>query len=109
MNLIFTILCAFPIGYFVRPRGRALLVYLFLDCFVFTYQTSTLVMEWVQGSEEAFGGHTQRNMAFDGKPLSYGAVNLIIALAGMGLVFLAGRMREQWAGRAARRDVIGVD
>ena len=109
MNLVFTILFAFPIGYFVRPRGRALLVYLVLDSFLFTYQTGTLVMEWVEGSSEAFGGHGRRDMGFASEPLGYALVNAIIVLAGIGLVWLAGRAHARWTDRVARSEVTGVD
>jgi hypothetical protein len=95
MNLIFTLLCTFAIGYFVRPRRRALAAYLIADSLLITIQTVNLVMEWADGSDAAFG----QPFEFV-RLLEYAAVNLAIVLVGVGLVVAGGAARGR---RAARR------
>ncbi len=106
MMILFTLVAAFPIGYFVAPRGRAVLAFLVAASFLFTYQTSTLVMEWVMGAKEAFGSNTdQRDMAFSSEPGGYAAINLIALAVGLGLVLLGGWLKAR---RLAKKDVVSV-
>ena len=67
MNLIYTVLLAFPIGFFVRSRGIAVLSYLLAGSYVF----------------------------------AYGHVNLVITLAGVGLVVLGHRVASNRGRRHA--------
>ena len=72
------------------------MAYLVAASFLFTYQTCTLVMEWVMGSKAAFGPNTgQRDMAFSEEPTGYAMVNLVALLVGVGLVIsgMLGRQR----------------
>ncbi len=106
MMILFAILATLPIGYFVADRSRAVLAYLVAASFLFTYQTCTLVMEWVMGSKAAFGPNTgQRDMAFSEEPTGYAMVNLVALLVGVGLVVLGGRLRAR---RSAKKGVVSV-
>jgi hypothetical protein len=85
MTLIL-VLAAFPIGWFVRDRRTAYLVYIAAQSFLFTFQTGMLVLEWVGGSTQAFGPYPK---ASHGETLSYGVVNLVFFAAGLGVLALA--------------------
>lgn len=82
MELIVTVVCAFPIGWFVRRRDLAFLAFVAVHQFVFNFQSMELVREWVGGDNSAFP-KSPRTVAW-----SYGVVNLIIYAAGFGLVLL---------------------
>jgi hypothetical protein len=86
MELIITVLCAFPIGWFVRRREVAFLVFLAIHQFVFNFQSMELVREWVGGDDSAFPKNP-KTIAW-----SYGFVNLTIYVAGFGLVLLGNRL-----------------
>ena len=89
MNLIYTVLFAFALGYFIKNRGVAICVYLCLEALIFTFQTLNLILEWAGGSQEAFGGPFPDSSA--GSAAAYGAVNLVITAIGVGLVALGSR------------------
>jgi len=82
MELIVTLLVAFPLGYLLRDRLASYLAFVAVHSFVFSFQNMELTREWVGGSRSAFpkDSHTV--------PWSYGAVNLLIYAAGFGLVAL---------------------
>lgn len=102
MNLIYTVLVAFALGFFVKSRVGAAAVYLAGGSFVFAFQSANLLLEWVGGSESAFGGP---HPGYDSsKVFGYGAVNLLIALSGLGLVLLGARVAAR---RAARANSLG--
>lgn len=89
MELIVMILAPLPLGYLVRRRLVAYLTYIAMHSFVFTYQTAALVIEWVGGSTAAFGPFP----AADSEAVwGYGAVNLVIYGAGLGLVSVGHRL-----------------
>ncbi len=98
MCLIFTILFAFAFGYFIRPKLPAVTVYLAVYAIVFNIQTLNLLMDWMSGSDEAFGAPPEKFPAsYDPwDVIMYGVVNGLIAVVGVGLVFLG-------AGTAAKR------
>jgi hypothetical protein len=108
MNVIFTVLFAFPIGYFVKHRGLAIVAYLALDAIVFCYQTLNLLLEWLAGgSELAFGSSPSGGLPlqFSNRDLAaYGVVNLVIIGGGVCLVLLGAKV----AARRAEKDVIAV-
>src|SRR5690242_2911216 len=87
MELILLLLVPFPVGFFVRQRLAAFVVYIAAHSFVFTFQTMTLLREWVGGSTAAFPAEVTD---FDTFP--YGVVNLLILAAGLGLVWLGHRL-----------------
>lgn len=93
MALILTILIAFPLGYFVRNRAVAYVTYIAADGFVFTYQTLYLLLLWVGGATDAFGGPFPE--ANFGQVWSYGPVNLTIIAVGIGLVTLGARVARR--------------
>lgn len=86
MNIIYTVLLAFALGFFIRDRVAAVALFLAGGSFVFVFQSVNLLIEWVGGSESAFGGPYPD---YDGsKIFGYGLLNLIITLGGVGLVIL---------------------
>jgi len=98
MELIVMILAPFPIGYFVRNRTAAFIAYLTLHAFVFTFQSTDLVIEWVGGSTTAFGSYPH---APKSEVWSYGVVNLAILGVGIGLLVLGQRLGNR---RRAKTD-----
>lgn len=114
MNIIFTVLAAFPIGYFVRQRVSAVALFLAADALLFTYQTVEVLLVWMAAEPGIFGGdHGAFGPAPTGFPveysssdvLGYGVVNLIIVLVGIGLTLLGHRTASR---RVARRGVVEV-
>lgn len=89
MELILMLVAPFPIGFLIRHRLTAYVGYLALHAFVFTYQSMDLVLEWVGGSQAAFGPYPH---ASNSSALGYLLVNTLIALAGLGLVTLGLRL-----------------
>jgi len=107
MNVVFTILIAFPLGFLIRPRGTAILTYVLANSFLFTFQTAFLVMKWVDGDEHAFGDRG-RDWSTEqyGQFYSYIVLNGVIIAVGVGLVILGNRVRTR---RMASRDTVAVD
>ncbi len=112
MNIVFTILVALPVGLFVRTRRTALLVYLIADLFVFTFQTLDVLLNWMAGNAgiggaQAFGSSPDAFPIHYSAPdvIAYGIVNLIIVLAGIGLVLLGHQIRAR---RTAAKKVVTV-
>jgi hypothetical protein len=98
MELIVMILSAFPIGYAIKNRLAAFVVYIAVHSFVFTFQTANLLIEWAGGDDAAFGPFPDASST---DVWSYAVVNLVIYLVGLGLVFLGHRI-------AARRSGVGA-
>ena len=108
MNLVLTVLIALPLGLFVRSRSVALLTYLVVDLFVFTFQSIGLVLDYLaHRGRSAFGpfSHELPIDYSDSEYFGYGAVNLIITSAGIGLVLLGARLRSR---RARRKETVEV-
>ncbi len=92
MNLIFTILIAGPLGYFVKTRSTAVLTYLLVGSYLFTYQSTIVTLDWFgHESPSAFGPFPDDfpAKASSSETLGYGLVNLAITAVGVGLVLLA--------------------
>ena len=112
MNIIFTILAALPLGLLVRNRGTAVLAFVIADLFVFTVQTIGVLLTWMAGKggiggAKAFGPYPN---AFpisytESEVIAYGVVNLVIVLAGIGLVLLGHRIRAR---RIAAKNAVTV-
>ncbi len=98
MALILTLLVALPLGFAVRARTAAFLAFVAVHGFVFTFQTLTLLIEWINGDDAAFGPYPQGSNA---NVVAYALVNLVILAAGLGLVHLGGRLRARRGHRAA--------
>lgn len=98
MNLIYTILAAVPIGFLIRPRATALLTYLVVGGWVFSFQSVSLVLSWLgHGGRPAFGPFPTSlpAVADNGEVIGYAAVNLIITTVGLALVLLGQRIRAR--------------
>ncbi len=100
MELIVMILVPFPLGLLVRTRTAAYLAYIAIHGFVFTFQTAYLVMEWANGSTDAFGSFPDFT---SGDVWAYGIINLVIYGVGLGLVTLGCRIRTK---RTTRHDSV---
>lgn len=111
MTIVFTVLFAFAIGFFVKQRGLAIVTYLALDALLFTYQTLNVLLEWLgpkQGREgTAFGPKpTGLPLKFSNSELAgYGVVNLVATAVGAALVVLGTHVARR---RLARRTSIEV-
>ena len=111
MNIIFTVLFAFPVGYLVKTRGLAVVGFLAADAILFTFQTLGVLLDWL-GPTQGMSG-----TAFGPKPtgfptkysnselIGYGLVNLVIIAVGVGLVVLGSRIAGR---RTARRMAAAV-
>ena len=115
MNLFFTILAAFPLGFLVTRRQAALLAYLIVDSFLFSLQSLNLLLSWMSGGSglggsSGFGDTPSGQFPIDysgGEVIAYGLVNAIIILVGVGLVLLGSRVRARRAAHQAR-DIVDV-
>lgn len=54
MELVIMLLVPLPLGYFIRQRIVAYLVYIGVHSFVFTFQTLALLRAWTGGQDVAF-------------------------------------------------------
>ena len=98
MELILMILIPLPLGLLVRSRMAAFVAYIAIHSFVFTFQTASLILEWINGSTHAFGPYPE----FSNEEVwGYGIVNLVIYAVGLGLVALGHRIRSRRAARPA--------
>jgi hypothetical protein len=109
MNLLFTLVGALPLGLLVRRRHVALLTYLIVDSFLFSFQTLNVLLTWMSGGTGIGGGSGFGDtpsgpfpVAYaQGEVLAYGVVNLVITTVGVGLVLLGARLRSRRSGRPA--------
>ncbi len=115
MNILFTLVAAPLIGFFVTQRGTAIAVYLGAEASFFAFQSLAVLLAWMAGGG-GFGG-AQDQGAFgpapSGVPIAYqeselyayGLVNLVIAIVGVGLVVGLNALARR---RAARRNMVEV-
>jgi hypothetical protein len=103
MELIVTILTAFPIGYLVRNRAAGYLAFIAVHGYVFTFQTLNQITEWTGGTTASFGPYPKAKAS---EVWAYGLVNLLIFGAGLVLVFLGQRLaaRRRQRGTALNLD-----
>lgn len=98
MIAILTLLLAFPLGLVVRNRLSAMLAYVSIYLWAYTFQTAYLIRAWVEGDTSAFPRPADIG-------LEYGVVTGAMFAAGCGLVALghrvATRRRERRAAFAA--------
>ena len=109
MNLIYTVLLALPLGLLVASRSTAILTYLLIGSYLFSFQNTSVLLNWLgHGSDPAFGPYPEAfpAKAATGEVIGYGVVNVLITLVGVGLVVLGARLR---ANRMARRNVVAVN
>ncbi|MFL6155044.1 MAG: hypothetical protein ACJ72D_03060 [Marmoricola sp.] len=98
MNLVFTVLLAFPLGYFVTTRSTALLSYLLAGSYLFSYQSTGVLLDWLGHSKpSAFGPFPDHfpAKASTGETIGYGVLNLVITVVGIGLVLLGHRVASR--------------
>ena len=106
MNIVLTILVGFPLGFLIRSRGQAIVTYVLVDSYLFTFQTAFLIMQWVDGDQHAFGARggdcsPERTTMF----ASYLVLNGVIVGLGVGLVILGHKVRSR---SAAGRDTVAA-
>ena len=104
MNIILTIVLAFPLGFLIRSRSTAIISYVLVDGYLFTFQTAFLLIQWTDGDESAFGA---RGGSWSPERVtqvfSYLVLNSVIVACGIGLVILGNRVRSR---RVHRRGVV---
>lgn len=108
MNLIYTLLLAFPLGFFVRSRSTAILSYLLAGSYLFSFQNTSVTLDWLgHVKPSAFGAFPEGfpARAENAELFGYAAVNVVITVVGIGLVILGSMLQLR---RAAKRDVIAV-
>lgn len=113
MNLFFTVLAAFPLGFLVTRRQTAVLSYLIVDSFLFSLQSLNLLLTWMSGGSglggsSGFGDTPTGAFPIDyssSEVIAYGVVNAIIIVVGVGLVLLGSRARARRTGHQAREVV----
>ena len=108
MILVYTLLFALPLGLLIHRRSTAVLTYLSVGAWVFTFQTTSLVLSWLaHAGRSAFGPFPSAFPAVhdSGELYGYAAVNLVIVTVGVGLVVLGVRLHDWRAlkGAAASR------
>ena len=96
MELIIMLLVALPLGFFIGDRIYAYGSYIAIHAFAFSFQTLFLILEWANGSEQAFGSYPHFS---NGDVWAYGAINLAIYLVGFGLVTLGQYLRTRLGNR----------
>jgi len=108
MNLVYTVLVALPLGFLLSSRSTAVLSYLLVGSYLFSFQSTSLVLEWLgHKAPSAFGPFPEGfpAEAATSEVIGYGVVNAVITLAGVGLVVLGARIRTH---REAKRNVVAV-
>jgi|SRR4051794_13239878 hypothetical protein len=103
MIAIFTVLLAFPCGFFLRSRLAGNTAYAIAYLWAFTFQSVYLMLSFYDGDRAAFDD--------DKFPLSYGVVAFSIFAVGFGLVALGhrvGRGRRERGQESARSSLTGT-
>lgn len=102
MNLLVSLLVAFPLGFLVPSRVVAHLTYVALYLFLFVSTAVALLIEWAGGSDQAFGPYPDGD---GGQIASFVLISGVAFLAGAGLVHWGAAVR----GRRTSRRALGVD
>lgn len=103
MIALLTILVAIPLGYFCTRRSTAYLIYIAAFAQVYTFQTASLLMEWVNGSAAAFPQTKSQNVL--GGSSGYLVFTSLVYAIGIGLVWVGSWLRA----RRSARSVVTVD
>jgi hypothetical protein len=107
MEAILVLLVPFPLGFFLASRTSAVIAYIAAFCPLFTFQTLSLITDWAEGSRDAFGGPFP-NSDYT-QVAGYGAVNLVLYLAGFGLIMLGHRLGTKRRARRQSRRTVSLD
>lgn len=105
--IIIVALLALPLGFFLRNRTAAYVVYGLAFAHVYTFQTANLVMEWVNGADAAFAQSTSASM-FDAS-LGYFTFTTAVLLVGYALVAFGQWLRAKRARGASRHEVADLE
>ncbi len=115
MNILFTLVAAPLIGFFVKQRSTAVALYLAAEASLFAFQCLALLLAWMAGEGGPTGAQDQGAFgpAPTGVPISYdeselyayGLVNLVVVLVGIGLTTGLNVVARR---RASRKHVIAV-
>lgn len=116
MNLLFTVLGAFTLGGLVPRRAAALVTYLIVDSFLFSFQTLNVLLTWMSGAKgmsgaSGFGDSPTGTFPIDyatGEVVGYGVVNLAITSVGVGLVLFGARLRSRRPARVPAPETVAV-
>lgn len=95
------VLAALPLGYLCRDRVVGHLTFIAAFAHVYAFQTSVLVMEWVNGSDAAFARDSSTSLLDGG--LSYFAFTTVVYAAGLALVHTGQVLRMRHGRRNTRR------
>jgi hypothetical protein len=107
MEALLVLVVPFPLGFFLTRRTTAVVAYVAAFCPLFTFQTLSLVVDWAEGSTAAFGGPFPASDY--GQVAGYGGVNLILYLAGFGLILLGHRLGARWRARRSSQRTVSLD
>jgi hypothetical protein len=101
MIAVVTILCAFPLGYFLKSRLAANTAYAVAYLWAFTFQTLYLMLDSLNSGKTL---NDEPAFVTDEFPWQYGLVTLAIFVVGFGLVTLGHwvRARRQTSSRSSR-------
>lgn len=110
MNAVFALVASLGIGFLVPRRSVAVLVFLVADSFVFTWQSLSVLLNWMAGGA-GVGGQGAFGAAPTALPLdyqqseviAYGLVNLVIVGIGIGLTIVANTLSAR---RAEKRRTV---
>ena len=108
MNLIYTVLVALPLGFFISSRSTAILSFLLVGSYLFSFQNTSVLLGWLgHSSTPAFGPYPEGfpAVASTGEVIGYGVVNAAIVGVGVGLVLAGARLRVR---RVSKRNVLKV-
>ncbi len=97
MIAVVTILCAFPLGFFLRSHLAANTAYAIAYLWAFVFQGIYLMLDSISSGKTL---NDEPAFAPDEFPWQYGVVTLLIFVAGFGLVALG---RRAGRGRRERR------
>ena len=107
MNLI-SALVALPLGFFISSRSAAIVSYLLVGSYLFSFQNTSVLLGWLgHSSTPAFGPNPEGfpAVASTGEVIGYGVINAAIVLIGVGLVLAGARLRAR---RVSKRHVLQV-
>ena len=101
MIAVVTILCAFPLGYFMRSRLVANTAYAIAYLWAFVFQGIYLMLDSLNAGKTL---NDEPAFVADEFPWQYGVVTLLIFVVGFGLVSLGHwvRARRQDSSRSSR-------
>lgn len=98
MNLIYTVLVALPLGFFIGRRGLAMIVYVLAGTWVLGFQHVAVILAWLANDQPIAFGPSPMSFPItydDDQYAGYVAANLAITVVGLGLVALGVWLKER--------------